>query len=127
MDCFWDFKWLSLENRGWRIDVSFLGCVRDTPSLLRSVPRAGSIEEEEDQERVMNFLERHTNFVLESPEPQGAADPGMFPPTAPGSLERSGHRPQLPASVITSGGFVATLPHVHHTDGAFAARLRRLL
>ncbi len=30
----------------------------------------------------------------------------------------------LPASVC-SNGFLSTLPHVHHSDGAFAARLRR--
>jgi 16S rRNA (cytosine967-C5)-methyltransferase len=32
----------------------------------------------------------------------------------------------LPASVVTEGGCLQTLPHVHGTDGAFGVRLRRV-
>jgi hypothetical protein len=82
--------------------------------LLRLRP-AGSIEEEEDQQRVRAFLSRHPDFELEPP--------GMGEGAA--AARRSRSRPLVPPEVVTPEGFVVTLPHVHDTDGAFAARLRR--
>jgi len=61
-----------------------------------------SIEPDENEDQVTAFILRHPDFSLE-PMPAGA----------------------VPDSVLRDGNFVATLPHVHGTDGAFAARLRR--
>ncbi len=58
-------------------------------------------EPEENAERVQAFLRRHLNFVVEP-------------------ITRD-----LPASMTTAEGFFAAFPHLHATDGAFAARLRR--
>ncbi len=60
-----------------------------------------SIEPEENELRVGAFLVRHPQFVVEAPPP------GC-----------------VPAEVVQESGFLVTLPHVHGTDGAFAARLR---
>lgn len=57
-----------------------------------------SIEPEENSEQVLSFLERHPEFVLDNAENY------------------------LPEQVCKDG-FLQTLPHIHHTDGAFAARL----
>jgi 16S rRNA (cytosine967-C5)-methyltransferase len=58
-------------------------------------------EPEENQQRVEAFLARRPEFEVES---------------------ASG---RVPGAVVTPDGFLATLPHVHGTDGAFGARLRR--
>ena len=55
----------------------------------------------ENEEQVASFLERHPEFVVDAP-PAG-----------------------VPKEVCTADGFMATLPHVHNCDGAFAARLLR--
>ena len=60
-----------------------------------------TIEPEENQQRVEAFLERHEAFQLE-------------PATG-----------FVPEAVVTPEGYLATLPHRHHIDGAFGARLRR--
>ena len=60
-----------------------------------------SIEPEENELQVDSFSERHPNFTLEHAEDL------------------------LPAKVVTPMGYMATLPHRHGTDGAFAARLRK--
>ena len=60
-----------------------------------------TIEPEENQQRVEAFLERHAAFRSE-------------PATG-----------FVPEAVVTSEGYLATLPHRHHVDGAFGARLRR--
>lgn len=62
-----------------------------------------SIEPQENEQRVQHFLQQHLNFVAE-PCPAGL----------------------LPQAVLSEKGFLATLPHVHATDGAFGARLRRV-
>lgn len=59
-----------------------------------------SIEPEENEQRIEAFLDRHDDFSLEP-----APDP-------------------VPAEVVTDDGVLATLPHRHRMDGAFAARLR---
>jgi 16S rRNA (cytosine967-C5)-methyltransferase len=61
-----------------------------------------TIEPEENEQRVVAFLGRHPAFALEP-----AA--GL-----------------VPESMVTPEGYYAALPHRHGTDGAFAARLRRL-
>lgn len=60
-----------------------------------------TIEPEENEQRVEAFLARHTAFALEPAD-------GF-----------------VPEAVVTPDGYLATLPHRHHIDGAFGARLRR--
>lgn len=62
-----------------------------------------SIERVENQQQVAAFLRRHPEFAAEAP------------PAAAG----------VPPQCVSPEGFLAMLPHVHRTDGAFAARLRR--
>lgn len=59
-----------------------------------------SIEPEENEHRIDDFLTRHDDFELES---------------------ASGH---VPDDVVSDDGFLTTFPHRHRMDGAFAARLR---
>ncbi len=59
-----------------------------------------TIEPEENENRVAAFLARHQDY----------------------SVERVG----FPDSLVTSRGYLVTLPHIHGVDGAFAARLRRM-
>jgi 16S rRNA (cytosine967-C5)-methyltransferase len=58
-----------------------------------------SIETEENFDMIKEFLESHPNFKLE--------DAGK----------------QFPAEIVDENGCIQTLPHVHHMDGAFAAKL----
>ena len=58
-----------------------------------------SLEPEENQAQVAQFLERHHSFRRE---------PSDVPPT-----------------LLSTDGDLVLLPHRHGTDGAFAARLRR--
>ena len=60
-----------------------------------------TIEPEENEYVVQAFLADNPNFELEPAE--------RFLPTE-----------------VVSDGFMRTFPHVHKSDGAFAARLRRL-
>jgi 16S rRNA (cytosine967-C5)-methyltransferase len=59
-------------------------------------------EPEENEKPVRAFLQRRDDFRLEPAEDHG-----------------------VPAPVCTPDGFMATFPHRHDIDGAFAARLRR--
>ena len=59
-----------------------------------------TIEPEENENQIQAFLERSPGFVVEKPE--------------------------WPPSLVTSEGFLKTVPHRHHVDGAFGARLRRV-
>jgi len=61
-----------------------------------------TIEPEENEHRIDDFLARHVEFDLESAE---------------------GH---VPDEMVSDAGFLTTLPHKHRMDGAFAARLRRV-
>lgn len=61
-----------------------------------------SIEPEENFEIVKKFLQNNKNFQLKN------------------SSEI------FPAELIDENGCIQTLPHIHHTDGAFAAKLIRL-
>ncbi len=60
-----------------------------------------TVEPDENQSVIEAFLADHPDFALES-----AAD-------------------RLPADVVDDAGYLRTLPSIHGTDGAFAARLRR--
>ncbi len=60
-----------------------------------------TIEPEENVERIDAFLDRRPDFALERAD-------GL-----------------VPEAFVTEEGYFAALPHVHGTDGAFAARLRR--
>ena len=61
-----------------------------------------SIEPEENFEIVKKFLEENSNFNLESA------------------------RGKFPDELVDENGCIQTLPHIHKTDGAFAARLIRI-
>lgn len=61
-----------------------------------------SIEPEENTDQVAAFLARNSDYAHEAASED-----------------------QLPGQVISAGGFLQTLPHVHDMDGAFGARLRR--
>ncbi|KAL4439840.1 hypothetical protein ABPG75_002841 [Micractinium tetrahymenae] len=63
-----------------------------------------SIERAENEDQVAAFLARHDGVFALQP-----------PPAAAG----------LPADCLSGDGCLTMLPHVHGTDGAFAARLRR--
>ena len=60
-----------------------------------------SLEPEENEQQVARFLAAHPDFRLEPPAGR------------------------VPDAFVTPEGFYAALPHVHGTDGAFAARLVR--
>ena len=64
-----------------------------------------SIEREENQDIVREFLDRHTNFEL-----------------IPGSAIEG-----IPHTCLDEHGCLQMLPHRHGTDGAFAARLQRMV
>lgn len=97
----------------WRLkasDVAVLGAIQRTllSAAARTVAPGGllvyatcSLETEENDAQVETFLAEHPEFVLEPPSA------GAVPATA------------------LDAGRLRVLPHVHGTDGAFAARLRR--
>ena len=60
-----------------------------------------TIEPEENAQRVEAFLERQADFALERADDF------------------------VPDAMVTPEGYYATLPHRHHVDGAFGARLRK--
>jgi 16S rRNA (cytosine967-C5)-methyltransferase len=98
----------------WRLKVSDLAVVSALQKpLLRaaaSVVKPGglliystcSLEPEENDAQVDSFLAENLNFVLEPP-PEGSVSPDLL-----------------------DGGRLRVLPQRHGTDGAFAARLRRV-
>ena len=60
-----------------------------------------TIEPEENEENIEDFLSTHPNFQIE--------DPGAY----------------LPDAVVSDGQYMYTYPHNHGTDGAFAVRLKK--
>ncbi|MXZ18099.1 MAG: 16S rRNA (cytosine(967)-C(5))-methyltransferase RsmB [Rhodothermaceae bacterium] len=100
-----DLRWrrretdlMDLTKLQQRLLDAAITCVRPGGLLVYSTC---SIEPEENELQVDSFLERHPNFTL----------------------ERVGDL--LPAELVTPKGYMATLPHRHGMDGAFAARLRK--
>jgi 16S rRNA (cytosine967-C5)-methyltransferase len=80
------------------------GTASPTQPPYHRPPLPRSIEEDEGLARVQAFLQRTAGAEFElEPAPSGL----------------------LPAGVEAPPGVLATLPHVHGVDGAFAARLRR--
>lgn len=62
-----------------------------------------SLEEEENMEQIMNFLDEHENFEMESVEEY------------------------IPGEVIMEGGLsYQTFPHKHNCDGHFGVRMKRV-
>ncbi|MDQ6768456.1 MAG: 16S rRNA (cytosine(967)-C(5))-methyltransferase RsmB [Gemmatimonadota bacterium] len=98
----------------WRLKISDLAVMSALQkSILRaaaSAVRPGglliystcSLEPEENDARVDWFLSENLNFILEPP-PEGSVSPDLL-----------------------DGGRLRVLPQLHGTDGAFAARLRRV-
>jgi 16S rRNA (cytosine967-C5)-methyltransferase len=98
----------------WRIkisDIAVMSALQKT--ILRAaanVVKTGglliystcSLEPEENEEQIEMFLAENSGWILEAP-PEGAVAPEVL-----------------------DGGMLRVLPHRHGTDGAFAARLRRV-
>ena len=83
-----------------RLLDSAAGMVREGGRLVYSTC---SLEEEENMEQVMNFMDRHENFELQTVE---------------------GY---VPEEVMIDGGFgYQTFPHKHGCDGHFGALLKRV-
>jgi 16S rRNA (cytosine967-C5)-methyltransferase len=61
-----------------------------------------TIEPEENENVIESFLVEHSEFRIENPSEW------------------------LPTSVVQNEKYVATYPHIHNTDGAFAVRLRKI-
>jgi 16S rRNA (cytosine967-C5)-methyltransferase len=98
----------------WRLKISDLAVMS---ALQKTILRAGaavvkqgglliystcSLEPEENDAQVDSFLSENLNFILEPP-PEGSISPDLL-----------------------DGGRLRVLPQRHGTDGAFAARLRRV-
>lgn len=64
-----------------------------------------SIENAENWQRIEDFLKRHPNFMVQPPNDES----------------------RIPSECLDGRGCLAMLPHIHKTDGAFAAKLIRRL
>ncbi|KAG1667646.1 hypothetical protein FOA52_004673 [Chlamydomonas sp. UWO 241] len=89
-----------------------------------------SVEAEECGDRVAAFLARAGPRWARVPPAVGTAAAAHTAEATGGGSEGgggggSGGFDRVPASVVTPEGYVLVLPHVHGTDGAFAARLVR--
>jgi len=98
-----DLRWNRKEEDLARLCVLQKEILDHATTLLapggRIVYATCSIETEENQEQAKAFLERHSDFVTETP------DVGMK------------------SEIVGSNGWLEILPHWFGTDGAFAARL----
>jgi 16S rRNA (cytosine967-C5)-methyltransferase len=98
----------------WRIKVSDIAVMSALQKLIlraaaKTVKPGGlliystcSLEPEENDAQIDSFLSENLNWILEPP-PEGSVPPELL-----------------------DGGRLRVLPHRHGTDGAFAARLRRV-
>lgn len=104
-----DIKWRSSMDR---IKECSALQIQLLDNLSRHVKPSGilvysvcSIEPEENEAVVENFLKRHPDFVID---------------------KKFDCMPQNSALPITSDGFLRTLPHIHNMDGFFAARFMKM-
>ncbi len=101
-----DLRWRR-DEQGLKNAVELQAKLLDSAAKMvkkggRLVYSTCSIEEEENMEQVMNFLDRHENFELQTVE---------------------GY---VPNETIVHGGLAyQTLPHKHQCDGHFGVRLKR--
>lgn len=102
-----EIKWRRSEDDIPRLSLLQTRILEGVASLLKSegvlVYATCTLSREENEEVVENFLTRHPEFSLE---------------------EAKEHLPKE-AKEMVSGPYFLALPHVHDTDGFFAARLRR--
>ena len=102
-----DLRWRR-DEEGLKNAVELQKKLLDSASKMvkkggRLVYSTCSLEEEENMEQVMNFLDRHENFELQTVE---------------------GY---VPEEVMVDGGFgYQTFPHKHGCDGHFGALLKRV-
>jgi 16S rRNA (cytosine967-C5)-methyltransferase len=68
----------------------------------------------------------YSTCSLEPEENEGAVASFLASPAGAGFAVDPPPPGALPAAVVTEAGFLMALPHVHGTDGAFGARLRRV-
>jgi 16S rRNA (cytosine967-C5)-methyltransferase len=98
-----DIKWKKDIFDIHNLNISQLKLLSKAATLVKTggiiVYSTCSIEPEENFEIVKKFLQDNPNFRFESAK-------GMFPD-----------------ELIDENGCIQTLPHIHKTDGAFAARL----
>lgn len=101
-----DIKWKKDIFDIHNLNISQLKLLSKAATLVKTggivVYSTCSIEPEENFEIVKKFLQDNPNFRFESAK-------GMFPD-----------------ELIDENGCIQTLPHIHKTDGAFAARLVRV-
>lgn len=101
-----DIKWKKDIFDIHNLNISQLKLLSKAATLVKSggivVYSTCSVEPEENFEIVKKFLKDNPNFRFESAK-------GMFP-----------------EELIDENGCIQTLPHIHKTDGAFAARLVRV-
>lgn len=101
-----DIKWKKDIFDIHNLNISQLKLLSKAATLVKTggivVYSTCSVEPEENFEIVKKFLQDNPNFRFESAK-------GMFPD-----------------ELIDENGCIQTLPHIHRTDGAFAARLVRV-
>jgi 16S rRNA (cytosine967-C5)-methyltransferase len=101
-----DIKWKKDIFDIHNLNISQLKLLSKAATLVKTggiiVYSTCSIEPEENFEIVKKFLQDNPNFWFESAQ-------GMFPD-----------------ELIDENGCIQTLPHIHKTDGAFAARLLKV-
>ncbi len=90
-----------LSKRQARLLDNLAGYLKKGGRMVYSVC---TLEPEETDTVIEGFLKRHKDFELQ---------------------DASGFLPQSCAPLVDGYGFLRTLPHLHHTDGFFAARLGR--
>ena len=61
-----------------------------------------TLNADENEHVVFAFLDKNPDFILEKPDSR-----------------------TIPETFITDDGFIKSWPHKHHTDGSFAAKLKR--
>ncbi len=100
-----DSKWKREPEDISKLNQVQIGIIENSSKLLKNggvlVYSTCTIEEEENQQVIHTFLERHPEFELESAD--------LF-------VERA---------LVSREGYVETFPHRHDMDGSFAARLRK--